>query len=281
MPHRPSVSVIVPVFKQEKYLGQCLESVANQTYQDWECIVVDDGSDNPDLIDDIISSSIGDRGFVVHQSNRGLATARNTGIDNASGQFLLCLDADDCLHLEFLEKTTSVLYKSNEPGVAYCWTRLFGARQDLLLPPSDIHLFWLLQKNLIPVTCLFSREIWQNIGGFDKNMSIGHEDWDFWIRVCLAGYRFSCISEPLFYYRKSPGSMISSVAKYRADTIHYIRHKHPQIYFMPLKQLFTYPDFQGIFGFAIIRFWLTGIFFHYLPKKIMRRIFRLYQRLFD
>lgn len=281
MTYSPSVSVIVPVYKQEKYLGQCLESVANQTFQDWECIVVDDGSDNPDLIDDIASSSVGNRGSVIHQSNRGLATARNIGIAEASGRFLVCLDADDYLHLEFLEKTTAVLHNSNEPGVTYCWTRHFGARRDLFIPPSNIRLFWLLQRNLIPVTCLFSKEIWENIGGFDKNMHIGHEDWDFWIRVCLAGYRFSCIDEPLFYYRKYPGSMLSNAVKQRADTIHYIRHKYSQIYFMSLKRLFTYPNFQGIFGLAIVRFWLTGLFFHYLPNKVMRNIFQLYQKFAD
>jgi glycosyltransferase involved in cell wall biosynthesis len=281
MPYSPSVSVIVPVYKQEKYLGQCLESVANQTFQDWECIVVDDGSDKPDLIDNIASSSVGDRGSVVHQNNRGLAAARNIGIADASGRFLVCLDADDYLHLEFLEKTTAVLNNNNEPGVVYCWTRHFGARQDMFIPPSNIHLFWLLQRNLIPVTCLFSKEIWENIGGFDKNMHIGHEDWDFWIRVCLAGYKFSCIGEPLFYYRQSPYSMIPKMAKYRVNTIHYIRHKHPQLYFIPLKKLFTCPAFQGVPWLAVIRFWLSGLFFHYMPQKIMRRIFQLYQKFAD
>ena len=147
MPYSPSVSVIVPVYKQEKYLGQCLESVANQTFQDWECIVVDDGSGNPDLIDDITGSSVGDRGFVIHQNNRGLATARNIGIATASGHFLLCLDADDYLHSEFLAKTSAVLHNSKRPGVVYCWTRHFGAQRDLFIPPSNIRLFWLLQRN--------------------------------------------------------------------------------------------------------------------------------------
>lgn len=282
MPYTPSVSVIVPVYKQEKYLRQCLESVSHQAFQDWECIVVDDGSDDPDLIDDIISSSVGDRGFVIHQNNRGLATARNIGIATASGHFLLCLDADDYLHPEFLAKTSAVFRNSKKSGVVYCWTKYFGARRDLFIPPSNIRLFWLLQRNLIHVTCLFSKDILQNIGGFDKNMPYtGHEDWDFWIRVCLAGYKFTCVSEPLFYYRQSSYSMIPTMAKYRVDTIHYIRHKHPQIYFMPLKWLFTYPPFQGISGLAIVRFWLTGLFFRYMPKKIMRSIFRLYQKFFD
>jgi len=124
-------------------------------------------------------------------------------------------------------------------------------------------------------------DIWRNIGGFDNNMHNGHEDWDFWIRVCLADYRFSCISEPMFYYRQSAHSMIPKTAKHRGDTIRYIRHKHPQLYFMPLKKLFTYPAFQDIPWQAVVRFWLSNLFFHYMPQKIMRRIFRIYQKFAD
>ena len=281
MPYSPSVSVIVPVYKQEKYLGQCLESVANQTFQDWECIVVDDGSDNPGLIDDIASSSVGNRGSVVHQSNKGLATARNIGIANASGRFLVCLDADDYLHLEFLEKTTAVLHNSNEPGVTYCWTRHFGARRDLFIPPSNIRLFWLLQRNLISVTSLFKKEMWADLGGFDESMSKGHEDWEFWIRAGLGGYKFQCIPEPLFYYRISPGSMVENATKQRVDTIHYIRNKHAWIYFMPLRSLFNYPDFREIPKPSLIRFWLSGFFFHYVPAIARRSIFSIYRKLCD
>ena len=262
-------------------MEQSLASVAQQTLSNWEVIVVDDGSDKPDIIDSIFYKIIGIKGRVVHQNNQGLAAARNTGIAKASGHFLLCLDADDYLHQEFLAKTSAVLRNSKSPGVVCCWARHFGTQRDLLIPPSNIHLFWLLQRNLLPVTALFRKQIWKAIGGFDENMTIGHEDWEFWIRVCLAGYEFSCISEPLFYYRKSSNSMIPTMAKYRVDTIHYIRHKHSQIYFMPLKQLFTYSLFKDVFSLAILRFWLTSLFFRYMPKKIMRCIFKLYQKVVD
>lgn len=278
----PLVSIIIPVFKQEIYLHQCLESISYQTFQNWECIIVNDGSDDPDLIDDITSDTVGNRGIVIHQNNHGLAKARNVGIAKASGSFLVCLDADDYLHPDFLTKTSAVLIQSRKPGVVYCWTRHFGIQHDLFIPPHKIQLFWLLQRNLIHVTCLFSKDILEYVGDFDEHMPYtGHEDWDFWIRVFLAGYSFTCVSEALFYYRKSSHSMIPTMAKFRVDTINYIRHKHSQIYFMPLKRLFTYSPFRGIYRVAIVRFWLTGLFFRYIPKSILRRIFRLYQRFVD
>jgi glycosyltransferase involved in cell wall biosynthesis len=281
MPDSPAVSIVVPVYRQEKYLGQCLDSVASQSFHDWECVVVDDGSDEPDIIDCLVRRSVGNRGSVIHQKNSGLATARNNGIESASGRYVLCLDADDCLHPKFLEKASALLEKTSQPGVVYCRTRYFGDRQDLVVPPTAIHLFWLLQRNLIPVTCLFSKEIWHSVGGFDNDMRTGHEDWDFWIRVCLAGYRFRYLDDALFFYRQSSSSMIPTMSRYRVFTVRYIRHKYPQIYFMPLKSLFRFPAFQGIPGRAIVRFWLSSLFFHYMPSTMMWGVFRVYQKLFE
>ncbi len=281
MHNSPIVSIIIPVYKQERYLYQCLESVSDQTFQDWECIIVDDGSDNPDLIDDISSSSVGDRGVVIHQNNRGLSTARNIGIAKTSGDFLLCLDADDYLHPEFLAKTLAVFRNNEQPDVVCCWTKHFGARQDLFIPSPNIHLFWLLQRNLLPVTALFRKRIWKALGGFDEKMRMGYEDWDFWIRASKSGYQFSCIPEALFYYRISSGSMVQTATRCRADTIHYIRHKHAEIFFMSLSEQFKFPRFRDIPRKAIIRFWVTGLFFHYFPHPLRKGLFAIYRKLVD
>lgn len=279
---RPAVSIVVPVYRQEKYLDQCLESVVDQSVPDWECVVVDDGSDDPDLIDRLVGRIVGKRGIVIHQKNLGLATARNNGIGRASGRYLLCLDADDYLHPKYLEKTVTRLHQTDQPGVVYCKTRYFGERQHLVTPPSTIHPFWLLQRNLIPVTSLFSKEIWHSVGGFDKVMPYtGHEDWDFWIRACLAGYRFSYLDDELFFYRQLSSSMTPTMSKYRVFCVRYIRHKYPQIYFMPFKSLFSYPAFKGVPAAAIVRFWLSGLFFHYMPMPVMWGIFRMYQKFFE
>ena len=276
----PLVSVIVPVYKTEAYLQECLESVACQSLTDWECIVVDDGSDQPARIDTITTEQLLQKGRVIHQKNKGLSNARNTGIEASRGKLIVCLDSDDYLHPEFLAKTTSALEVSPGAGVAYCWTQYTGERTDTF-KPSEVHLFWLLQRNYINVTSLFNKVIWSEIGGFDETMKIGHEDWEFWIRTALAGYTFLCVPEILFYYRITQKSMVIEATARRFDTINYIRHKHSRIFFQPLYTLLSCSRFQGIAKQAVLRLWITGLFFHYLPLPIRRLLFNLYRYIAD
>ena len=91
------VSMIVPVYQVEKYIGQCIESVLNQTFQDFELILIDDGSkDQSGSICDLYAAK-DDRILVIHTENRGAAAARNVGLDHASGRYITFLDGDDYL----------------------------------------------------------------------------------------------------------------------------------------------------------------------------------------
>jgi len=274
---RPAVSLIVPVYRTERFLTECLESVAAQTYTDWECIIVDDGSDDPALIDRLARQTLPSRVTVLHQCNQGVSAARNRGIAAARAPLIVCLDSDDALHPDFLAKTVTALQAGDHCGVAYCWTRHTGWRTDVAKPEA-VETFWLLQRNIIPITALFKKEIWERIGGFDEAMPVGHEDWEFWIRASLAGYRFTAVPEPLFYYRILPESRNQAATLQRVDTIAYIRHRHAAIYFMPLGRLLSYPPFYGVPRSSVIRFWLTGMFFHYVPARARRALFRMYQR---
>ncbi|MFC1591414.1 glycosyltransferase family 2 protein [Thermodesulfobacteriota bacterium] len=279
MSSSPLVSIIVPVFKTEEYLSECLESVARQTFTDWECIIINDGSDQPDLIEKTTNKILKDKARLIHQENRGLPAARNTGVETARGKYLVCLDSDDYIHPDFLQKTVPAIQAPAGFDVVYSWTQQFGTCSDMLIPPSEISLYLLLHRNLFPVTVLFKKDIWTAIGGFDELMTIGHEDWDFWLRAQLAGCRFSCVPEALFYYRRRHNSMVEGTRKQWLDSVHYIRHKHAGIYFMPLHKMITYPAFRKVPLRARIRFWLTGIFFHYLPPAARRMLFALYRKL--
>jgi len=270
-----TVSVIVPVYRKELYLEECLASVARQTFQDWECIVVNDGSDNPAFIEQVTYATLGHKGMVVHQQNRGVSAARNAGMQAAHGQFILCLDPDDYVHPEFLARTVPVLQTSSFDIVSV-GTLYVGVQQGQL-QTRDVHLFWLLQRNLMTVSSLFKREIVTCIGGFDEAMTLGYEDWEFWIRAARAGFRFHKISEPLLYYRITPEGRDARARKQRVCAIRYIRHKHASIYFMPLRSLLSFPQFNGIPRRAIFRFWVTGLFFHYLPPSLQNLFFGLYQ----
>ena len=99
----PRISIIVPVYNVEHVLKRCCESILCQTYADFECILVDDGStDQSGKICDEYAG-LDERFKVIHQSNGGVSAARNTGLDHAIGDFIAFVESDDCIHPEYLK----------------------------------------------------------------------------------------------------------------------------------------------------------------------------------
>lgn len=98
------VSIIVPVYNVEEYLRECVDSVLNQTYSDVEVILVDDGSTDQsgNICDEY--AKMDSRIKVIHKKNRGVSSARNTGIETASGERIIFVDSDDCIHPQFAGK---------------------------------------------------------------------------------------------------------------------------------------------------------------------------------
>lgn len=109
----PKVSIIVPVYNTEKYLHECLQSVISQTYSNLEIILIDDGSTDNSLEICNRFSSLDQRIKVFHQENAGVSVARNSGIEEASGDWLMFLDSDDCLQLDAVEILVSTLEEHN------------------------------------------------------------------------------------------------------------------------------------------------------------------------
>ena len=105
--NRPEISVIVPVYRVEKYLNDCIDSILAQTFTDFELILVDDGSPDgcPALCD--VAAAKDSRIRVIHQKNRGLSGARNAGLDAAEGEWIAFVDSDDMLLPQALEKAHS------------------------------------------------------------------------------------------------------------------------------------------------------------------------------
>lgn len=122
----PFISVIIPVYKVEQYLERCVESVRNQTYQNIEIILVDDGSPDacPQMCEEFAAKD--ERIRVIHQENKGLSGARNTGIDHAKGEYLAFLDSDDLWSVHFLESLYRAL-KEHDADIAQCrWEYMHG-----------------------------------------------------------------------------------------------------------------------------------------------------------
>ena len=207
----PKVSVIIPCFNQGEYLREAVESVRSQTFEDLEIIIVDDGSDDEQTAR-ICAAQEGLGIRVIRTANQGLASARNNGIAESKGQYILPLDADDKIAPEYLSEAVEILDSDNQIGIVYCQARLFGAVEgDWHLP--DYSLDEMLKDNIIFCTALFRKSDWQISGGYDPAMVHGWEDYDFWLSLIGRGLKVHRLEGKYFFYRVSPDSMVRSKEK--------------------------------------------------------------------
>lgn len=142
MKNSPLVSIIIPVYNVEKYLAQCLDSIINQTYQDIEIICINDGStDNSKAI--IEKYALQDeRVKLINQTNQGVSIARNTGIRNASGKYLMFVDGDDWIELETCEKAVETAQRFNADLIFWSYTREYSGKiKDKLMFWEDERVF--------------------------------------------------------------------------------------------------------------------------------------------
>ena len=114
----PEISIIVPVYNVERYVEKCLDSISGQSFKDWECIVVDDGSvDNSGLICD--KYSVDNRFIIIHRENGGVSEARNTALKSSKGRYIAFVDPDDWIEPNYLEKLYHLSIK-NDADVVQC-----------------------------------------------------------------------------------------------------------------------------------------------------------------
>lgn len=197
------MSVIIPAYNQSHFLSKSIKSVLDQTYREFELIVVDDGS-----TDDTrqVALSFQHPGIqYLYQENAGLSAARNTGVRHSCGEFLTYLDSDDLFTSKKLELLVEKLKGNPELG--------FVAGQAILIDendqpldnifdtpppdePSDL-LYW----NPFHVCSTMVRRTWQDRAGpFDESLR-AYEDWDMWLRLALIGCKMGWVAEPVSLYR--------------------------------------------------------------------------------
>ncbi len=206
------VSVIVPCYNQAQYLPEALQSVLDQTYTHWECIIVNDGS--PDDTHKVTQEWLAkDARFkYIQKENGGLSSARNAGIDVAVGEFILPLDADDRIGSEYLELATEEFKKDDSLKVVYCRAEKFGDEVGEWNLP-DFSLKKLASSNMIFCSAVYRKTDWERVGGYDIKMIYGLEDWEFWIAVLKDGGGVRKLDSICFYYRIKEVSMIKILSK--------------------------------------------------------------------
>ncbi len=225
------ISIVIPSYNHQKYIRRCIESVLSQTFEDWELIIIDDGS--IDTSNEIIASYQDKRIQHIIQENAGAHNAINRGLSLAKGDFLSILNSDDEYHPKRFERCmqifsmhsnvdfistwidivdsdskklgTKMAWKNMEPWEVIHKERTFSATDDYSLNA--------LMSNFVATTSnmIFKRSVYQNIGGM-RNLRFAH-DWDFLLRVAE---KFTCynLEEALLNYRVHGSNTISSNRKW-------------------------------------------------------------------
>lgn len=211
----PLVSVIMPAYNSERYIGEAIVSVLAQTFPEWELVVVDDCSnDGTACIAKRFSESDARVKVVLMSENGGVAAARNRGIAEACGAYVALLDSDDLWEPDKLELQVALAERSGAP-IVYCSYDLISQDgQDVgkpfVVPPvTDFEA--MLEKSVIGCsTCLISTEIMKT---HPFSNEFHHEDYVLWMTLLREGYAACGCSEVLMHYRQIPGSRSSDKIK--------------------------------------------------------------------
>ena len=216
----PIISVIIPVYRVEKYLKRCIDSVLRQTFQDFECILVDDGSTDGsgDLCDRYVQAY--SNFSVIHKQNGGLSSARNAALDIAKGDFLCFLDSDDMLHPQALELMLKVAESSSADMVSSKLSEF--SSQSVETPVIDnvytrklqqheviTQLYPTLFGEISVTACgkLYRKEVFENLRFPEGEI---YEDLHIYLDVLLSCKSITLADAALYYYYKNPDSITRS-----------------------------------------------------------------------
>ncbi|RMF62359.1 MAG: glycosyltransferase [Cyanobacteria bacterium J069] len=205
----PKVSVIIPAYNALRYLPETIDSLLGQTFRDFEVIIINDGS--TDDIEGWFQSVKDPRLKLISQVNQGQSKARNVGLENAQGELIAFLDADDLWEPSKLEKQISLLMANPQAGVVYTWVAGIdseGILRGRIIKNDAEGNVWkdLTQHNILECgsTPLIRRTCFEQVGGFDERLP-PCEDLDLWLRIACH-YDFLVVKEPLVYYRQHASS---------------------------------------------------------------------------
>ena len=227
------ISIIIPAYNAEKYLANTIQSVINQTYIDWELIIINDGSTDGtlELINNFKDKD--SRIKVFSHENAGVAHSRNRGIAEAKGEFIAFLDADDLWTIDKLEIQLKALQNNPEAGVAYSWVDYIDETGKFLYPGSHITVNGdaypkLLINNFLEngSNPLVRQDALAKIGDFDVNLPPA-EDWDLYLRLARE-YQFVAIPKPQILYRLCTNSCSANITKMETQALLVIEKAYNQ-----------------------------------------------------
>lgn len=231
MKNPPLVSIIIPCYNTAAYIHETLESVANQTYQHYEIIAIDDGSSDNTLSILREYAKSEPRLTVIAQNNTYVVKARMNAIQHAQGQYLVCLDSDDKLDQTYIEKTVNIAENDPDIAVVYSNLYLFGKKEEIGRL-KQVTTEQLLLNHGMYVSALIRKSTFDDVGGFDISLT-HYEDWELFISIAKKGKKIKFIDEPLFYYRqrKDESSICNTASEAKqSDNFMKIYTKHYEFY---------------------------------------------------
>lgn len=216
----PLISVVMPAYNAERYVGAAISGILAQTYPEVELIVVDDGSTDrtPEIV-----RAYGSLLRYIRQENAGSAAARNVGMAAASGEFIALCDSDDIFAPLYLERMLAAYREAGggrrfvmSNGQIYTDVGTSHGRQTIgsRYYPYEKQRLAMLQQNFVPYTTLFPTQMARELDGFAAEVKM-NEDWDFFLRAVFAGWLVEYQREPLVDYRWTPGAKTTNTERAR------------------------------------------------------------------
>ena len=223
----------MPCYNYAHYLEECIVSLLVQTLKPHEIIIVSDGS--PDNTREVAEKIIADNPDFniqfIEKENGGLSSARNVGIERATGDYIMCLDADDKLVPAGLEEHLKLMV--DDKTIAQCALMEFGERHVVMIPTKPTGLKRILMSNTIFCNALYPRQAWVDVGGYDESeiMRMGREDHEFWVRCLAKGYTINSSDFIALRYRVHEGQMTQATLHPNMKKIdEYFKEKHHDLY---------------------------------------------------
>jgi glycosyltransferase involved in cell wall biosynthesis len=223
----PLVSIIITCYNLGQYVQEAIDSIKEYPHNDkYEIILVNDGSTNANtnsILEEIVAN---DKSIhYINQVNLGLAKARNNGIKQAKGAYIIPLDADNKIRPEFIVQTINILDNNPTIDIVHGNAQNFG-NKTTVWQTKPFYFPEMLLNNYIDACAGFRKNTWEKLGGYDENMPVmGFEDWDLWLRMGNAGCEFKYVDEIFFDYRVRDNSMLTDAWEKRETLLKYIFNK--------------------------------------------------------
>jgi glycosyltransferase involved in cell wall biosynthesis len=226
-----NVTVIIPCYNDGKFILEAVHSILYQTLKADRIIIIDDGSEHEtkNILKTIHHKNV----ELIFQENQGVCKARNRGINLATTDYILTLDADDYFEPNFIEKAVEILNNNLNIGIVGSHVKVLKydeVEPEIRKPLGGIIKNFLIKNNAM-ASLMFRKKCWVDVSGYDEKMVNGYEDWEFWISILRNDWEMHIIPEVLFNYRiKKKSRDTVALQEYDFELREYIFSKHKELY---------------------------------------------------